>query len=76
MKKTKKLHVSRETVRQLVGTELQHAAGGLSGMRCSIGLTGCGECQPRNTLYNTACNACAQTDGCTYGCTGYPCQYP
>jgi hypothetical protein len=79
MKKTmkpQKLSLSGQTIRRLAVTELRHAVGGLSGERCSLALTGCGECEPRNTLYNTACNACVQTDGCTYTCTGFPCQYP
>ena len=74
MKKTKKLFISRETVRQLGGTELRHAAGGLSGKRCSDVLTGCAECQPQHTLYDTACYACNWTDRCTDGCSeGFPC---
>ena len=67
MKKTKKLHLSRETVRQLAGTELHHANGGLSGLRCSLGLTGCGECNPRPSLQNTACAVCATEVDCATG---------
>jgi len=73
---TKKLSVSRETIRQIGTQDLHGAAGGKSGDNCSFVLTGCGQCDGGNSLTNTACNACAQSDGCTAGCTGVPCQYP
>ena len=55
MKKTKKLHVSRETIRKLDAHEIQHAVGG------RINLSKLGVCLPSEQ--NTACDACA-TDVC------------
>jgi hypothetical protein len=76
MNRVKKLRVTGETIRRLGTAELHHAVGGRSGEACSFGLSGCGQCDPQPSLTNTVCNACVQTDGCTYGCTGVPCQYP
>lgn len=55
MKKTKKLHVSRETIRKLGATELRNAVGG------RINLSQFGVCLPSEQ--NTACDACV-TDVC------------
>ena len=74
--KPQKLSLSGETIRRLAVTELRHAAGGLSGDRCSDVLTGCPDCHDRPSLTNTVCAACNQTDGCTYTCTGFPCRFP
>lgn len=77
MKKTKRLVISRETVRQLGINELGRAiVGGISGRACSIGRTGCAECDDTPSLLDTNCASCVQTDGCTAGCTGFPCKYP
>ncbi|HSS00480.1 MAG TPA: hypothetical protein VLM79_25650 [Kofleriaceae bacterium] len=66
MKKIRKLGLQRETVRQLQASELEIAAGGLSGNHCSYGLTGCGACPPqRPSLAISNCKACA-SDICTF----------
>ncbi|HET9627053.1 MAG TPA: hypothetical protein VFP84_37095 [Kofleriaceae bacterium] len=66
MKKIKKLGLEKETIRSLGNADLQDAAGGLSGLHCSIGLTGCGSCGPqRPSLAISNCAACA-TDICTF----------
>jgi hypothetical protein len=67
MKKNKRLNLTSETIRQLGAAELQDAAGGLSGKRCSVGKTGCGECQPHNSIGNTACEVCATEVDCVTG---------
>lgn len=64
MKKTKKLNLSKETVRTLSVDTLVGVVGGLSANACSFGQTGCGVCGPqRPTLRFTNCNACV-TDIC------------
>jgi len=66
MKKIKKLGLQRETVRLLESSELEVAIGGLSGLHCTIGLTGCAACPPqRPSLRLSNCQACA-TDICTF----------
>jgi len=66
MKKIKKLGLQRETVRLLESSELEVAAGGLSGNHCSYGLTGCLACPPqRPSLLLSNCLGCA-TDICTF----------
>lgn len=67
MKKHKRLGLSRETIRRLGANDLHHAVGGLSGRRCSLGLTGCGECQPHNSINNSACDVCATEVDCATG---------
>jgi hypothetical protein len=67
MKKNKRLSLTRETIRQLAATELQEAAGGLSGLRCSEGKTGCGTCTGGGSLGNSACEACATDVDCATG---------
>jgi hypothetical protein len=56
MKKTKKLHVSRETIRKLGAAEIRHAVGG------RINLSQFGVCQ--GSEQNTACDACATEGDC------------
>lgn len=70
-KTTKKLRLSANTIRHLSAVDLHNVNGGLSGDRCFTISDPCPA-----SLTNSLCNACDQTDGCTAGCTGYPCQYP
>jgi hypothetical protein len=56
MKKTKRLQLSRETIKKLSATEIRYAAGGqnnLSAMGICLG-----------SEQNTACDACATEWGC------------
>jgi len=66
MKKIKKLSLQKETVRRLESSQLEVAAGGLSGNHCTYGLTGCAACPPqRPSLLLSNCAACV-TDICTF----------
>jgi hypothetical protein len=66
MKKIKKLGLQKETVRRLQASELEIDVGGLSGLHCSYGLTGCKACPPQNpSLAISNCPPCA-TDICTF----------
>jgi hypothetical protein len=56
MKKTKKLHVSHETIRKLGAGEIRLAVGG------RINLSQFGVC--RGSEQNTACDACATDVDC------------
>ena len=63
--KKRGLNLRAETVRTLSAQELRGVAGGLSGLRCSGGLTGCADCHDRPSLLFSNCDACA-TDICTF----------
>jgi len=56
MKKTKRLQLSRDTIRKLGATEIQYAAGG------RINLSVMGVC--KGSEQNTACDVCATEWGC------------